>query len=116
MGHRVRSVSALEEEKAMKEGAELFGETFILGVSVTILLWEYNRGKEKERIAEEKQQSKATEERKALQAQLHTLDIRLNALEKAVERNSASIMNLGGEKYKKPTGDHLVEIGKPEDI
>ena len=42
-GYRVRSIKPLEDDVAMKDGAEFVGEAFIFGVSVTLLLVEYNR-------------------------------------------------------------------------
>ncbi|EEC45364.1 predicted protein, partial [Phaeodactylum tricornutum CCAP 1055/1] len=94
-GYKVRSITPLEEEKAMKEGAELVGETFILSVSVGWLLWEYNRSKEKENDKESKRRAASKAERDSLQAKLHALDARLKALEVVVKANSESLLNLG---------------------
>jgi len=94
-GYRVRSITPLEEDKALKEGAEFIGETFILFVSGGWLVWEYNRGKEKERAKEEAKRAEAKAERDNLQAKLRALDLRLKALESVVKANSQSILNLG---------------------
>jgi hypothetical protein len=108
-GYKVRSITPLEEEKAMKEGAELVGETFILSVSVGWLLWEYNRSKEKENDKESKRRAASKAERDSLQAKLHALDARLKALEVVVKANSESLLNLG-PKYVAPAREDIVPI------
>jgi len=113
-GYRVRSITPLEEEKALKEGAEFVGETFILLVSGSWLVWEYNRGKEKERAKEQAKRAQAKAERDSLQAKLHTLDVRLKALESVVKANSQSILNLGSQRYVEPSSKDLVPIDDDE--
>jgi hypothetical protein len=112
-GYKVRSVKPLEEEKAMKTGAEFVGEGFILSVSIASLLWEYNRGKEKDRVKEEKRRALAKAERDALAAQLRALDARLEALENVVKADSESLLHKisGMERYREPAEKKLVPIG-----
>lgn len=82
-GYKVRSIKPLEEEKALSTGAEFVGETFVLLVSGGTVVWEYNRSKAKEIQSAEEKRQVATNERRALQAKLHALDVRVQALENA---------------------------------
>ena len=47
-GYKVRSIAKIEDEKALTLGADLISEAFIFGVSGGIVVFEYNRSKEKE--------------------------------------------------------------------
>lgn len=108
-GYRVRSINPLERDKALSDGSEIVGESFILAVSVGWMLWEYNRGNEKTRVKEEKQRAVAKHEREALQAKLHTLDVRVKALEVVVKTNSQSLLSIG-PRYVEPPSAEIVPI------
>jgi hypothetical protein len=108
-GYKVRSITPLEKDKAISTGAEFIGESFILMVSGGWLVWEYNRGKDKELAKEEAVQANAKKDRDNLQAKLNTLDVRLQALEVVVKTNSRSILNMG-EKYVPPPSKDIVPI------
>jgi hypothetical protein len=110
-GYRVRSITPLEPEKALQNGAEFFGETFILCVSGAIVIFEYDRSTQsaKQKEAKKHQQQKA--ENAALQAKLNSLDLRLKAVEDVVKQNSESILNIGRRpKYVEPSLSELVPI------
>ena len=109
-GYQVRSIKPLEEEKALKDGAEFVGESFIFLVSGTLVVWEYNRSAEATRSKEEKKQAEAKAERAALQAKLIALDARLKAVEDTVKHTSQSILRLGGSSYVEPAAAKLVSI------
>ena len=109
-GYKVRSIKPLEEEQAMKQGAEFVGESFILTVSIGVLLYEVNSQAVKARDKDEKQKAQTKAERDELQAKLHTLDVRLKALEEVVKQNSNSLLNLTGKRYKEPDKAALVPI------
>ena len=109
-GYKVRSIKPLEEEQAMKQGAEFVGESFILGVSIGVLLYEVNSQAVKARDKEEKQKAQTQAERDELQAKLRALDVRLKALEEVVKQNSNSLLNLTGKRYKEPDKAVLVPI------
>lgn len=113
-GYRVRSIKPLDEDKALKDGAEMLGETFLLGVSGGIVIWEYQRSREKDRAKQEKAQAEATQERQALQAKLHALNVRLQALETAVQANRESLFRLPGAVYQPPPAEELVPIEDDE--
>lgn len=110
-GYKVRNVHPLEATEALKLGSELIGESFILGVSVAAVVWEYNRSKEKERKKEDAIQQTAQQERDALQEKLNSLDIRLHALEQVVQTNNESFLHYiqRKPKYIVPT-DGIVPI------
>jgi len=125
-GYRVRNISPLEDEKALSQGAEFVGESFVLLVTGGTVVWEYNRSKEKERVAEEKQIAIATAERKALQAKLHSLNIRVEALEAAArqdvhghdgEQKSTLTKLFGGRRkgYQPPDASDVVPIDARDD-
>ena len=96
-GYRVKKISPLEPEKALKDGAEFVGESFIFFVSGYLVVWEYRRSSESARKKSEK-----------LQAKLNALDERLNAVEDVVKKNSQSILGLRG--YVEPESKSLVPI------
>ena len=111
-GYKVRKISALDDEAAMKTGADFVGESFILGVSMGTVLYEYNRSRKKAASDAEKKRAAASQERRELAAQLHALDVRLEALEKVVQQNSQSLLSFGGGKYVPPPDEELVPIAK----
>lgn len=117
-GYKVRSITPLEDEKAMTEGADFLGESIVFLISAGVVVSEYNRSKEKERRIEEEKEREQQEANDALQAKLNALDVRLNALEKVVKANSRSILNFG-ERYVEPEGTVPIDdrrSKKPGDI
>jgi hypothetical protein len=102
-GYRVKKISVLEPETALKNGAEFVGESFIFSVSGYLLVWEYRRTAESARVKSDK-----------LQAKLVTLDLRLKAVEDVVKVNSQSILGLRGKKYVEPKSQILVPIDDEE--
>lgn len=99
-GYKVRKISPLEPEKALKDGAEFVGEGFIFLVGGYLVVWEYRRSAESARAKNEK-----------LQAKLNALDIRLKAVEDVVRKNKESILGLQiGARYEEPDSTALVPI------
>lgn len=94
-GYRVRSITPLEPDKAMKVGAEFVGEAFVFTVSGGIVVWEYNRSRESAAAKSEKIQKEARQQREALQAKLKTLDVRLQAIEEVMKSNSQFPIHFG---------------------
>jgi Optic atrophy 3 protein (OPA3) len=111
-GYKIRTISPITEEKALKEGSEFVGEFFVLSVSITLLVLEYNRSANKDAEKAEMQRVEAAAERKELQRKLRALDLRLQALERTVESNSQSMFAVlhGGAQYKPPPKAKLVKI------
>jgi hypothetical protein len=109
-GYKVRSIKPLEEEQALKNGAEFVGEGFIFMVSGGLLVLEYNRTQDSARSKLETQKEKIKAENASLNAKLHALDLRLKAVEDVVKVNSKSILGLGGTKYIQPSETELVPI------
>lgn len=99
----MKNISTLEPEKALKDGAEFVGESFIFLVSGYLVVWEYRRSAESLRMKSEK-----------LQAKLITLDVRLKAVEDVVKENSRSILGLHGRRYVEPESQTLVSINDEE--
>ena len=62
---KITKVKPLTEDDAVNLGSKLIGETLVYGISVSILMYEYNRSSNNEQIKEEKLKYKiATLERK----------------------------------------------------
>lgn len=89
-GYKVRSIQPLEKEAALAAGAEFVGEAFIFTVGGAVVVWEYDKSKEKERVKEEdnKMRERRQEER------LHDLQTRMTDLEKRVTNNIQNIEEL----------------------
>ena len=84
-GYKVRNIQALPSDKAVQTGSELVGESFVLVVSAGIIIYEYNRSKQKELEKAEQANAKATRERCELQQQLTAIYARMEAIERTVE-------------------------------
>lgn len=79
-GYSVRYVKPLETEKALKNGSEVVGESFLLLVSGTLVIYENRKSKERERQKEQKTKS----EREEFRNELHKLNIRIDELENKI--------------------------------
>lgn len=106
-GYQVRSITPLEPEKAMQDGAEFLGESIVFLISGTVVVWEYNRSNEKARLKEQKEREDERQQREALRAKLRTLDKRLHALEEVVKSNSKFPLHFG-KTYVEP--ENIVPI------
>ena len=84
-GYKVRSIAPLSKEDAMTRGADLVGEAFLFGVGGGLVIWEYNKSKEKELQKEESRHNEIIQESERLQKQLNQLSARLVALEDFVK-------------------------------
>ena len=118
-GYKVRSITPLDDEKAMKAGSEFVGESFIFIVTASIVVFEYSRSKDKEQEKTQAVAAQAARERAELQAKLHALNVRLKALERTVEQNSQSIfmyLLLGQKVYQPPPAHELVPIDDDDDV
>merc|ERR1712029_170098 len=80
---RVTKVPKLSETQAVQQGAELLSEIIILSIASGILVFEYNRSKEKEEAKEEK-----------IKADRETIKDKIYNLEVKVEKQSVQIRNL----------------------
>ena len=109
-GYRVRSITPLEEEKALKEGAEFMGESFLFLISGSWLLYEYNNAQEKARAKELAHRLKTKAERDELRTQLHAIDVRLQALETALQNQWGILMSTS---YQPPPEKTRVKIAAP---
>jgi hypothetical protein len=100
-GYKVTSIKPLENEEALKRGAEFLGESVVFLTAGGVIIWEYSSSKAKEKIKDDKRHEVLQQERDELQQKLHALDVRLHALEKVVKANTQSILNFG-ERYIEP--------------
>jgi optic atrophy 3 protein len=80
-GYKVRTITPLSNDDALKEGSEVVGEAFILTVSIGALIWEYNKSKEKERKKEKLLHDQAAAERLEIQQSIYNLEQRIITLE-----------------------------------
>jgi hypothetical protein len=100
-GYKITSIKPLENDEALKRGAEFLGESIVFLTAGGVIIWEYSSSKAKEKIKEDKRHEVLQQERDELQHKLHVLDVRLHALEKVVKANTQSILNFG-ERYIEP--------------
>lgn len=120
----MKKIKTIEAERALKDGAEIIGEGFVLAVTATTVIFEYNRSaKNTARKAEEKRERIRVNQRK-LNAKLNALDIRLNAIEDLVRQQQeiedqknllllTRVVTVAGKekpKYKEPPKEQLVPI------
>ena len=80
---KVTKVPKLSETQAVQQGAELLSEIVILSIASSILIYEYNRQKEKEEAKEEKIKA----DREAVKDKIYNLEVK-------VEKQSVQIRNL----------------------
>ncbi len=80
---KVTKVPKLSETQAVQQGAELLSEMIILSIASGILIYEYNRSKEKEEAKEEKIKA----DREAIKDKIYNLELK-------VEKQSVQIRNL----------------------
>jgi hypothetical protein len=117
-GYKVRSITPLERNEAIKQGADFIGESFVVLVSGGLIIWEYNRSNKAAKAKDDEKRAIAKAERVALQQKLVTLDVRLKALEEVVKANQASILHmagLGGKQYQAPTNTVRIEDDDDDD-
>jgi len=106
---KVTKVPKLTEARAVEQGSEILSEFIIISIASAILVYEYNRSKEKEDAKEEK-----------LKADRESIKNKIFELELKVEKQSTQIRNLA------KTAIHLEEeiqkkslkrfLGKPVDV
>ena len=114
-GFKVRSIPPLEEKEAIQKGADLLGEAIVFGVSVGVVVWEYNRSNEKAKAKEEKRLLEIEAENDDMDEKLHALDIRIEALEKAVKAQNHSLL-YSGQRYVEPPKEALKSIPVPRKL
>ena len=84
-GYKVRKVNALEEDEAMKRGAEFLGESIVFLVAGAVVVVEYNSSKAKDKAKEEKRVLEAEQNAAILEARLKAIDVKLNALDEQIK-------------------------------
>ena len=96
--YKVRSIKPLEKEAALSAGADFIGEAFIFGVGGAIVVWEYNRSKEKDRCKEEQNVERERMQEKRL------LDV----------ENSLERIDKGMEEFIQMERERHVRLFEPE--
>uniref|UniRef100_A0A7S3JZQ4 Optic atrophy 3 protein n=1 Tax=Aureoumbra lagunensis TaxID=44058 RepID=A0A7S3JZQ4_9STRA len=91
--HKYKHVE-ISRPDALKNGAEMVSETFVLGTVATVTLLEYSRQNEK-KLAEEKRRRAELEEHDAVQdARLSKQNERISALEIALKENNTLLQSI----------------------
>jgi optic atrophy 3 protein len=80
-GYKVRNIQVLPDDKALQIGSELVGESFVLVVSAGVVIYEYQRGKQKELEKSQALHRAAQEQRDEIQSQINQLLSRIVSLE-----------------------------------
>ena len=126
-GFRVRKIKPLEREKALKMGAEVVGEGFVLSVSFAVAINEYNRSAKKAELKNEQKRERIRETQRVLQAKLNTLDLRIKAIEDLLKKQQeieeqktiltqiVPVVGTEKPKYIEPPKEKLVKIDDEED-
>lgn len=126
-GYRVKSIKPLENEKALKTGAEFVGEGFVLAVSAAVVVYEYKRSAKSAALKNEQKRERIRETQQKLQAKLNTLDIRIKAVEDLLKQQQqleekktllTRVVPVGGgekPKYIEPPKEKLVAIDDEAD-
>ena len=126
-GFRVRKIKPLEREKALKTGAEVVGEGFVLSVSFGVAINEYNRSAKKAELKNEQKRERIRETQRVLQAKLNTLDLRIKAIEDLLKKQQeieeqktiltqiVPVVGTEKPKYVEPPKEKLVKIDDEED-
>lgn len=126
-GYRVRNVKPLEEEKALKQGAEFVGESVIFVISGGWIVYEYDKSQTsaKEKAAASK--AAALKERQEIMAQVQALSNRLGTVEEALETTQAMLQKLASlqlydysgiqqrQQQQATTADNIVSSNVPGD-
>lgn len=108
-GYKVLSITPLERDVALSNGAEFIAESFVFLVAGGVLVYEYNKSKEKEKKLEQARHQQIVDESEKIQVKLNALNDRLVALEEVVKFNSDRILYLG-KKYVEPVKAKEVPI------
>lgn len=112
-GYKVRSISKIDDEKALSRGADLLSEAIVFSVAAGVTTYEYLRSSESNKKKEEARLQKIRDEAGKLQAKLKSLDKRLVALEEYAKANRSSILVLrGGKEYVEPKAVVPIDDGE----
>lgn len=126
-GFRVKHITPLEREKALKTGAEFVGEGFVLAVSAGVVINEYSRSAKKAALQNEQKRERIRETQRVLQAKLNTLDLRIKAIEDLLKKQQeiedqktiltqiVPVVGTEKPKYVEPPKEKLVKIDDEED-
>jgi hypothetical protein len=93
-GYRVRGVKPLDEEKALKDGAEMLGESVIFLCSGIWMYYEYNKSNEKSKAKEDAQKAALLQERQEIISQIQGLSDRLNKVQTTLDTTQESLQKL----------------------
>mmetsp|Transcript_20014 Transcript_20014/g.26422 ORF Transcript_20014/g.26422 Transcript_20014/m.26422 type:complete len:217 (-) Transcript_20014:89-739(-) len=87
-GHVALKVPPLNEERALKRGAEFLGETFIYGVGGAIVVYEYLKSEEKNRVKAEQAKKKRREELEAINQQIEFVREQVSKIEEYLHEST----------------------------
>ncbi len=90
-GYRVKKIQALEPEKALSQGAELVGEAFVFGVAGSLVVWEYDKSKQKEAKKDLGVQNQIVDVRNSLDGRLNEFEKQLDRLENSLAALSQNV-------------------------
>ena len=82
LGHKVKTIKELPEAEALKQGADLIGETFIFSVAAGLLVLEYTRQTISTNRANEAKEKKRKDKMDQLNAHFNDLEERIKILER----------------------------------
>lgn len=80
----MKNIGSLNPEKALQKGSDIFGETIVLSVASTIVVFEYTSSSAKNKAKEEKKIKEMEAVDIELQTKLRVLDKRVQVLESRI--------------------------------
>ena len=83
-GFKVKSIPRLDNDDAMKQGAEFMGEFFIFSVAGILVVWEYDKSKKKEKVKEEELNMKIGKIGGDVENRIKTLEGKILKLEETI--------------------------------
>ena len=109
---KVTKVPKLSEDQAVKQGAELLSEIIILSIASGILIYEYNRSKEKEDAKE----AKVKADREAIKDKIYNLELKVEKQSVQIRNLAKTAIHLEEEIQRKSLKGLIGQVSVPEEL
>jgi len=97
IGGKVTKVPKLNEARAIEQGSEILSEFILLSVASTILIYEYNRSKEKE----EQKEEAATLERERLKQKIFEIEFKVEKQTTQIRELARTVIHIEEDIHKR---------------
>ena len=109
---KVTKVPKLSEDQAVKQGAELLSEIIILSIASGILIYEYNRSKEKDDAKE----AKVKADREAIKDKIYNLELKVEKQSVQIRNLAKTAIHLEEEIQRKSLKGLIGHVQVPEEL